>query len=96
MLDEVAAEAARMAEALTLPERGDADADNMEIESSTKARVIVQRDRLQRLVKMVGRKVVRLDSMTVNILSLKGRRQEMDLRRQTELLDRTKFTMPIC
>ena len=52
MLDEVAAEAARMAEALTPPEGGDADADNMDIDSSTKVagqqkwRVIVQRDRL--------------------------------------------------
>ena len=32
----MAAEAARMAEALTPLERGDADADNMEIDSSTK------------------------------------------------------------
>ena len=37
MLDEVVAEAARMAEALALPEGSDADADNMEIDSSTKA-----------------------------------------------------------
>ena len=37
MLDEVAAEAARNAEALTLPEGGGADADNLEIDSSTKA-----------------------------------------------------------
>ena len=37
MLDEVAAEAARLAEALTLLEGGDADADNMETDSSTKA-----------------------------------------------------------
>ena len=37
MLDEVAAEAARMGEALTLLEGGDAAADNMEIDSSTKA-----------------------------------------------------------
>ena len=37
MLDEVAAEAARMAEALSLRDGGDADADNMEMDSSTKA-----------------------------------------------------------
>ena len=35
MLDEVAAEAARTAEALTLLEGGDVDADKMEIDSST-------------------------------------------------------------
>ena len=37
MLDEVAAEAARVAEALILLEGCDADADNMEIDSFTKA-----------------------------------------------------------
>ena len=37
MLDEVAAEAARIAEALTPPGGSDADADNMKIDSSTKA-----------------------------------------------------------
>ena len=36
MLDEVAAEAARMAEEMTLPDGGGAEADNMEIDSSTK------------------------------------------------------------
>ena len=70
MLDEVAAEAARMAEALTPPEGSDADADNMRLTHQQKRRVIVQRDRLKRLVKMVGRKDVRSDSMTVNFLSL--------------------------
>ena len=36
MLDEMMAEAARMAEEMTLPDRGEAKADNMEIDSSTK------------------------------------------------------------
>ena len=95
ILDGVAAEAARMADEMTLPGGGDANADNMEIDSSTKRRVIAQKDRLQRLVKMAGPKDARSDSMTVNILSLKERHQEMDLMRQTELHDWTKFTMPI-
>ena len=46
MLDGVAAEAARTAEALTLLEGGDVDADKMEIDSSTKRNVNVRRDRL--------------------------------------------------
>ena len=37
MLDEMAADAARMAEEMTLPDGGEANADNMEIDSSTKA-----------------------------------------------------------
>ena len=37
MLDEVAAEAARLAEAQTQPNGRDADAENMEINSSTQA-----------------------------------------------------------
>ena len=51
--------------------------------------VIVRRYRLQWLVKMVGRKDVQSDSMA-------ERHQQMDLMRQTELIDRTKFTIPIC
>ena len=93
MLDEVAAETARMAEAQTQPEGRDAEADNMEIDSSTK---VAGRDRLQQLVKMVGQKDERSGLMLSETPSLKERLQGMDLMKQAKQLDRIKITVSIC
>ena len=96
MLDEVAAEVARMAEEMMLPDGSDANADNMEIDSSTKAAGLCTKRQAVALGKDGGLegRAIRFDDCEHTVFE--GKTSGKGSVRQTELHDWTKFTMPIC
>ena len=96
MLDEVAAEAARVANAQTQPAGLHTEVDTMDVVNHHKWLVTASRDWQLQHVKTVGRKDARSGSTTAQTQLLKAQLREVDLKRQARLLDRNRITTPTC
>ena len=95
MLDEVAAKAARLADAQTQPAGLDTEVDTMDVEP-LKVAVNASEDWQLQHVKTVGGKDARSGSTTAQTQRLKAKLWGMVLKRQARLLDRSRISTLTC